>query len=174
LLNVKAVWWVFTRQVNDMQELLFIGTRKKIDINEILNEACHFLARIGVSMTPDLMRTYRVHDGVRTEIQGGLIGDDTVTEIYRKGSELFITVTQFENEIHPGYSLTTEPSLISVGIWTGADSTSKATAAGVAAAIAVLAGTLVKDAEHYWSDQDLNDPYEFAEKVRVKYKLSKK
>jgi hypothetical protein len=173
-MNVKKVWWICRRRFNDMQEHLFIGTGRKIDINGMLNETCNFLAGIGVGVTPDLLRTYRLHDGVRTEIRGGLIDDDSVTEIYRKGSEAFIIVTQFENEIHPGYSLTTEPSLICVGIWVGADSISKAVAACVATAIAVLAGTRIEDTEHYWSDQDLNDPREFVEKLKAKYERSER
>jgi len=153
-----------------MDNTLFIGVRDKIALDAILDCSCKFLATIGIEITRADLRTYRVRDGVRTALDKDAIDNPSLIEIYLNDDAPAIRVTQFENEIHPGYSKAMEPLMMGVGIWVGADAITKTVAACVAAAAAVSAGTRVEDAEHLWSDQDLNDPHEFIEKVKVRYK----
>lgn len=159
----------FIKLATDMENTLFVGTNKNLAINTVLRSASEYVAKLGIQATLEDFMVVRVENGVRKQNEDDLLDDQSVIELFFKDNPNWIVVTQFENEIHPGYSVITEPSLVGVSVWVGADAICQAMAAIIAAAVAIHAQSKINDSEHLWSDQEMNEPNRFMESVKAKF-----
>ena len=152
-----------------MRNYLFVGTETDIDIDRILQEASLRMAELGVDVGPHELTTSRsTRDGGETQIHGYLPKNVSV-DILFKNVDTNISISQYETEIIPGYSIILEQFTICVSVWTGAETSYEALTACIAAAIAASTGKKILDSEHKWSPDDLNGVDDFMEHVKIRF-----
>ena len=148
-----------------MDDSLFIGTSKEIQLAEVLEAASARLNRSGISTLKGNLVALKVENGKETPHEGGLLCTDSYVKLSLQGAATYVSITKFATEVVPGYSVITDPFTIGIGVWHGADPQYRLLAAFVAWAIAVSVGGRIFDSEHKWVDKDSSDPSEFISTV---------
>ena len=149
-----------------MRDYLFIGTSAKLPLDSTLRKTCSIFAQKGYQAAPDDLIAQKV--GIdKSEVPPHASTDgDFCVEIFFKNAATNITISLYETEVIPGYSLITEPFTVCVSVWTGAEAIYKTLTACVALAVALISGGKIVDSEHKWSSKDLNEPDDFMERVK--------
>jgi hypothetical protein len=152
-----------------MDDALFIGTSAPVTVESILRLACCKLKGIEISAFSTHLSALSVENGREIPHDGGLLSTDSFLRIAVNGNATPVSLCQFESEIVEGYSIIMDPITVSVGAWIGAAREFKILAACLAYAVATNVRSKILDSEHIWSDQDLSDPEEFMNAVKLRF-----